>query len=334
MRLQRAYSRTRTTLRGLPHLRRLGTPLGLLAIVLVFWALKPNTFMTVGNWLNITQQVSILGVIAFTSTIVMVTGAFDLSVGSLASLAGIVAAVLMSQGMGVPAAIALTLLVAMAAGALNGLLVAFLRITPFVATLGTLTVFGGLALLVSGGNTIFGRAIPSAFSRFGRSGIPLGELDGRIVTLPNLTLVAAAVFLVVYFLLGQTVFGRRLYAIGGNREASRLAGIRVRLLSLLAFVLSGLGAGIGGLMLTSRLGSANPNQGEGLMLNAIAAVFLGITMSDEGEPRVLGTLVGVLILGILVNGLTQLQINTYVQQVLTGAIIILAVAVGSVSRKQ
>lgn len=333
MSLQRGATSSGTTVSWLPGLRRLGTPLGLLGIVLVFWALKPNTFMTVGNWLNITQQVSILGVIAFTSTIVMVTGAFDLSVGSLASLAGIVAAVLMSQGVDVPTAIAVTLLVAMAAGALNGLLVAYVRITPFVATLGTLTIFAGLALLASGGNTIFGRAIPAAFSRFGRSGIPLGEMDGRMVVLPNLTLVAAAVFLVVYFLLGHTVFGRRLYAIGGNREASRLAGIRVRLLTLLAFVLSGVGAGIGGLMLTSRLGSANPTQGEGLMLNAIAAVFLGITMSDEGEPRVVGTLVGVLILGILVNGLTQLQINTYVQQVLTGAIIVLAVALGSVSRK-
>jgi ribose transport system permease protein len=314
-------------------LRRHGTPLGLLAIVLVFWTLRPQTFMTVGNWLNITQQVSILGVIAFTSTIVMVTGAFDLSVGALASLTGIVVAVLMSQGVDVPTAIALTLLVAMAAGALNGLLVAYVRITPFVATLGTLTIFGGLALLVSGGNTIFGRAIPAVFSRFGRGGIPLGELDGRTVMLPNLTLVAAAVFLVVYFLLTHTVFGRRLYAVGGNREAARLAGIRVRLLSLLAYLLSGLGAGIGGLMLASRLGSANPTQGDGLMLNAIAAVFLGITMSEEGEPRVLGTLVGVLILGILVNGLTQLQINTYVQQVLTGTIIVLAVALGSISRK-
>jgi len=317
----------------LRFLRRYGTLLGLLAIVAGFWVLRPSTFMTVGNWINITQQVSILSVIAFSSTVVMVTGAFDLSVGTLASLAGVVAAVLMSTGMAVAPALALTLAVALLAGLLNGVLVAYLRITPFVATLGTLTTFGGLALMVSDGTTIYGRAIPDAFGAFGRGGLALGEAGGRAVVLPNLTLVAAGVFAVVYVLLSHTTFGRRLYAIGGNREAARLAGIRVRPLSLLAFVVSGLGAGIGGLMLTSRLASANPSQGDGLMLNAIAAVFLGITMSEEGEPHVAGTLVGVLILGVLANGLTQLQINSYVQQVLTGTIIILAVALGSLSRR-
>lgn len=314
-------------------LRRYGTLLGLLVIIAVFWSLRPTTFMTLGNWINISQQVSILSVVAFTSTVVMVTGAFDLSVGTLASLAGVVAAVLMSSGVGVPLALALTLGVALAAGLLNGLLVAFLRITPFVATLGTLTTFGGLALLVSNGTTIFGSAIPAAFGAFGRGGLALGEAGGRAVLLPNLTLVAAGVFVVVYVLLAHTTFGRRLYAIGGNREAARLSGIRVRLLGLLAFVVSGLGAGVGGLMLASRLASANPGQGDGLMLNAIAAVFLGLTMSEEGEPHVFGTLVGVLILGVLANGLTQLQINAYIQQVLTGVIILLAVALGSLSRR-
>lgn len=317
----------------LQFLQRYGTLLGLLAIVAVFWTLRPATFMTVGNWINITQQVSILSVIAFSSTVVMVAGAFDISVGTLASLSGVVAAVLMSGGMAVPAALALTLAVALLAGLLNGVLVAYLRITPFVATLGTLTTFGGLALMVSNGTTIYGRAIPESFGAFGRGGLALGEAGGRAVVLPNLTLVAAGVFVVVYILLSHTTFGRRLYAIGGNREAARLAGIRVRLLSLLAFVASGLGAGVGGLMLASRLASANPGQGDGLMLNAIAAVFLGITMSEEGEPHVAGTLVGVLILGVLANGLTQLQINSYVQQVLTGTIIILAVALGSLSRR-
>ena len=322
-----------TTVRFGHVLRRYGTVLGLAAIVAVFWVLRPNTFMTVGNWINITQQVSILAVVAFASTVVMVTGAFDLSVGTLASLTGMVVASLMAGGLPIAAAIAAAIAVAAAAGTLNGLLVAYVRITPFVATLGTLTMFGGLALLVSSGNTIFGRAIPAAFGRFGRSGIPLGTVDDRPVMLPNLTLVALAVLTLVFFLLEHTTFGRRLYALGGNPVAARLSGVRVRLLTLLAFVVSGLGAGIGGLMLASRLASANPSQGDGLMLNAIAAVFLGVTMSEEGEPRVLGTLVGVLVLGVLANGLTQLQINTYVQQVLTGAIIVTAVALGSLSRR-
>jgi ribose transport system permease protein len=314
-------------------IRRYGTLLGLIGIVAVFSVLRPDTFMTVGNWLNITQQVSILAVVAFASTVVMVTGAFDLSVGTMASLAGMIAAASMQAGADIPVAIALALLAAAAGGALNGLLVAYLKIVPFVATLGTLTMFGGLALMVSDGSTIFGRAIPQAFGAFGRGGLPLGTVDGRAVLLPNLTIVAAVVLVVVWVLLEQTGYGRRLYAVGGNPVASRLAGVRTRRVMLGAFVVSGLGAGVGGLMLASRLASANPTQGDGLMLNAIAAVFLGVTMSEEGVPKVLGTLVGVLILGVLANGLTQLQIDTYVQQVLTGAIVVGAVAVGSLKRR-
>ncbi len=315
-------------------IRRFGTLLGLIAIIATFSVLRPDTFMTVPNWLNITQQVSILAVVAFASTIVMVTGAFDLSVGTMASLAGMIAAAAMQADLGIPLALALALTAAAVGGAFNGFLVAYLRIVPFVATLGTLTMFGGFALLVSDGSTIYGRAIPAAFGGFGRGGIPLGTIDGRAVLLPNLTLVAAGVLIVTWLLLEHTGYGRRLYAIGGNRVAARLAGVRTRLALLGAFVASGVGAGIGGLMLASRLASANPTQGDGLMLNAIAAVFLGVTLSQEGEPRVLGTLVGVTILGVLANGLTQLQIDTYVQQVLTGVIVVGAVAVGSLRRRE
>lgn len=314
-------------------IRRFGTVGGFLLIVGVFWALRPNTFMTIPNWLNITQQVSILSVVAFTSTVVMVVSAFDLSVGAMASLTGMVAASLMQAGYSVPLALTVALITALTGGLLNGLLVAYVRVLPFVATLGTLTAFGGLALLVSNGNTIFGRAIPSAFGGFGRGGIVLGEVNERLVRLPNLTIVALVVLVLIWFVLQHTTFGRRLYAIGGNREAARLSGIRVRFLSLIAFAVSGLGAGLGGLMLASRLASANPSQGDGLMLNAIASVFLGMTVSEEGEPRVLGTLLGVLILGVLSNGLTQLQVNAYIQQVLTGAMIVLAVAAASISKR-
>lgn len=166
-------------------IRRYGTLIGLVGIVIVLSILRPDTFMTVGNWLNITQQVSILAVVAFASTVVMVTGAFDLSVGAMASLAGMIAAASMQADLGIPVAIALALSAAAVGGAVNGLLVAYAKIVPFVATLGTLTMFGGLALMVSDGSTIFGRAIPAAFGRFGRSGLPLGEVDGRAVILPT-----------------------------------------------------------------------------------------------------------------------------------------------------
>ena len=150
------------------------------------------------------------------------------------------------------------------------------------------------------------------------------------MTLPNLTIVALIVVALVWVLLEQTTFGRRLYAIGGNREAAHLSGVPVRKLRLIAFALTGSTAALAGLMYASRVASANPTQGSGLMLNAIAAVFLGMTMSEEGEPRVLATIVGVLILGVLDNGLTQMSVDSYVRQILVGAIIVLAVAASSV----
>lgn len=309
-------------------LRTFGTLLGFLLIVGIFWQQRPTTFMTVNNWLNITQQVSILGVVAFTMTVVMVVGDFDLSVGAMASLVGIVAGILFQNEQTITVAVLAALAVGAVGGIINGFLVSYVGISAFVTTLGTLTIFSGLALYISGGTTIFGRVIPEAFGDFGRQGVTIGTL-----TIPNLTLLALLVLFIIWFILEQTIFGRRLYAIGGNHEAARLAGVRVRFLRLLAFVVSGLGAAAAGLMLASRLASANPKQGDGLMLNAIAAVFLGMTMSEEGEPHVLGTLVGVLILGVLANGLTQLNIDSYIQQILTGGIIILAVTLSSLSRR-
>lgn len=313
-------------------LRRFASLLGMAAIIVFFAINLPDTFMTARNWLNISQQISMLAVIAATMTVVMVMGDFDLSVGSMASLAGVVAAVLFVQGWPLPAAIAATLLVGLAGGLFNGFLVSVVGILPFVATLATLTVYSGLAFVVSGGRTIFGRDIPAAFSEFSRSGLPLGALDGRPLTLPNLTLLALAVLLVVWVVLEQTSYGRRLYAIGGNRDAARLAGVRVVGLRLSAFAFTGVGAAIAGLMYASRVASANPTQGDGLMLTAIAAVFLGMTLTENGQPKVLATLAGVVVLGVLDNGLTQMRVDSYVRQVLVGAIIILAVSASALGR--
>ncbi|NAZ35931.1 ABC transporter permease [Rubellimicrobium sp. CFH 75288] len=302
-------------------LRRYATLLGFAAILVGFSVALPGTFPTARNLLNITQQVSMLAVVAFAMTAVMAMGDFDLSVGAMASLAGVVAASLFAAGWSIPAGIAAALAVGLAGGVVNGVLVAYLGILPFVATLGTLTIFSGSSFLVSGGRTIFGGAIPAGFGAFARGGV---EIVG--LRIPNLTLVALAVLLVLWVLLEHTSYGRRLYAIGGNAEAARLAGIRVRPLRASAFAITGLGAAMAGLMYASRVASANPTQGDGLMLDAIAAVFLGMTMSEESEPRIFGTLVGVLILATLNNGLTQLAVDSYVRQILVGAIILAAVA--------
>ena len=156
-------------------------------------------------------------------------------------------------------------------------------------------------------------------------------LDGA--RLPFLTLLAGAVVLLVWVLLERTVPGRHLYAIGGNRDAARLAGVPVARLRAMAFAIAGLGAAGAGLMYAARVASANPVQGAGLMLDAIAAVFLGMTMSRGGEPRVASTVVGVAMLGLLGNGLTQLRVDSYVREIVTGLVVIAAVAVASTSRR-
>jgi ribose transport system permease protein len=257
-------------------------------------------------------------------------GDFDLSVGSMASLAGIVAALVFVAGGPVWAAIGFALLAGLAGGLINGLLVAYVGILPFIATLGAMTVYGGLAFWLSGGKTLFGAAIPHGFSDFARGGIPLGP----DLAFPNLTLLALAAASLVWVFLEQTVAGRRLYAIGDNPEAARLAGVQVRPLRLAAFALAGLGAALAGLMYASRVASANPTQGGGLMLDAIAAVFLGQTMTGEGEPRVPATLAGVMVLGLLGNGLTQMNVDSYVRDMLTGAIVIGAVAASSMGGRR
>jgi ribose transport system permease protein len=318
----------------LPFLRHYATFFGLALMVLVFTILLPETYLAPRNILNIAQQMSILAVVAFTMTMVMAMGDFDLSVGSIASLAGIVAALTFQATGSVQIGILAALITGVVSGTLNGLLISYVGILPFVATLGTLTIFSGTAFLISGGKTIFGSAIPSGFSNIAKGGIPLWQSGDQILRLPNLVILATIIFLAVWFAMHKMVFGRHIRAIGGNVEAAHLAGINVKAVRLAAFALVGLGAAIAGLMLTSRVASANPIQGAGLMLDAIAAVFLGMTMNTKNEPRVSGTLIGVAMLGLLSNGLTQLSINSYVREILVGTIIIAAVALSGAAQRK
>ena len=313
----------------LMFLRRYGTLVGIALVFVYFWISLPDTFVTSRNLLNITQQMSMLAVVGFTMTVVMSMGDFDLSVGAMASLSGIIAGIIFVSGGSPPIAILATLCTGLIGGAINGFLVSYVGILPFVATLGSMTVISGLAFRLSGGKTIFGSIIPTSFSGFARGGMELWSTE---LVIPNLTLVALGALVFIYILLEHTVYGRRLYSIGGNVEAARMAGVRIKPLRVIAFALSGLGASVSGLMYASRVASANPTQGASLMLDSIAAVFLGMTMSDEGQPRVLFTLAGVLILGILGNGLTQLNVDSYVREMITGSIIIAAVAASSLSR--
>lgn len=300
-----------------------GTLLGLVALIALFAILKPQVFLTPLNFTNILEQVAILAMVAAVQTVVMVVGDFDLSVGSLASLVGVITAQLLVGGMDPILAIVLGLLVGVAAGAVNGFLVAYLGLSAFISTLATMTSFSGLALLLSNGATVFG--LPDAF-------IWLGQ--GRVGPIPVPIIVAVLLVLLVWWVLSKTVLGRSWYAVGGNQEAARLSGVNTKLIRFSAFLVSGFGAALAGIVLTARLASGHPSAADPLMLSSIAAVFLGVTLSRAGQPTIGGTAVGLGIVGVLSNGLNILQVNSYVQQILTGLIIVLAVSLSRLSKKR
>lgn len=300
-----------------------GTLLGLAALIAVFALLAPDRFATVGNLRNVLEQISILAIVAAVQTVVMVVGDFDLSVGTLASVTGVITAQLMLSGMHPALAILIALCAGAVAGAINGFLVSYLGLSAFIATLASMTSFTGLALLLADGTTIFG--LPTGF-------VWLGQ--GRIAGVAVPILWAALVLALIWFLLARTVAGRNFYAVGGNAEAARLSGVNTRLMRLLAFIISGTGAALAGIILTARLASAHPSAGDPMMLTSIAAVFLGMTLSRAGVPTVGGTLVGVAIMGVLSNGLNILHVNSYIQQVLTGIIIVIAVALSRFSTRR
>ncbi|MGY2896207.1 ABC transporter permease [Deinococcus sp. UYEF24] len=305
-------------------LRRYGTVLAALLILLVFSLLSPTAFFSLENALNVSRQISFLVIVAVAATFVMVVGEFDLSVGALASLGGVIAAQLAVHGLPVLLCFALAAVAGLVVGAVNGLLITRFRLLSFITTLAMGTVIGGVVFWMTGGSTVF-ENIPDAFSALGRA---------TLLGIPALSLVMLGVVLLAWFVLTHTPVGRRLYAVGGNEAASRVAGIQVDRYKVLAFALSGLLATFTGALLASRLGSAQPTGGNGLFLPAYAAAFLGMTAFKDGLPNVFGTLLGALIIGLLANGLTILQVPTFLQDVITGVIVILAVIVQKLGRRE
>ena len=310
----------RSTLRKI--LQTYGTLLALALILVVFSLIKPASFCTLTNFINITRQISLLVMISLGTTLVMSVNEFDLSVGSMASLGGVMAALLAVKGLPMAACFALPVVASFVIGALNGFIVARFRVLSFITTLGMSTVLSGVIYRLSGGATIF-EGIPKSFSALGTAKL------GRVPLLSILMVVFVAVF---FFLMQHTILGRKLYAIGGNEETARIAGIRVRKYKTIAFALCAVMACVTGMLIASRVGSANTTAGDGYFLQSYAAVFIGCTVSRKGVPNVLGTLVGAAILGVLANGLTMLQMPTYMQDIITGGIIIFAVIAQKLGR--
>ncbi|WP_309084671.1 ABC transporter permease [Chelativorans sp.] len=303
-------------------LSRFGTLVGLVAIIALFSALSPDSFAKPSNLVNITQQMSLLAIVALGATFVMALSEFDLSVGAVVSMAGIVSVTLFGLGWGIIPAILVTLALGFCVGCVSGFLIATWRMPSFIMTLAMGTIVGGATFWISDGATLFSN-IPAAFRDLGR---------GYLLGIPVLTLWAVAATLFALLVLDHTELGRRMLAIGGNREAARLTGVPVVRSTVWAFGLCTLFAAAAGLLLAARLGSAHPTGGNGFLLQAYAAAFLGMTAFRDGQANAAGTLLGAAIIAVVANGLTILGVPNYLQDIFTGLIIIGAVLVRNIAR--
>jgi ribose transport system permease protein len=297
----------------------------LVAFVLlaVFLALTTPGFATTTNGLSILLATSLIAVVAVGETFVVVTGGIDLSIGSNVALSGIVTGLALHAGLPVPAAVLLAIVFGGLIGLFNGVAVAIFGMNSFIVTLAMLAMARGLAFIIGGGNTIFG--FPQAFDDLGGSN--LGPV-------PIAALISLGIVAVGGFVLTRTVFGSNIYAVGGNREAARLAGIPVRQTLLAAYVVSGAMAGVGGVILTGRLDSAQPIAATGLELNAIAAVVIGGASLFGGKGNIGGTLLGVLIIGLINNGLTLKNVQPFWVQFIQGAVIFAAALADSIGARR
>jgi ribose transport system permease protein len=296
-------------------LRRLGPFIALLVLCVALALLSPD-FLTVGNVLDVMRQVSINAVISFGMTLAILLGGIDLSVGSILAVSSVLIALLMKADYPAPLATLLGVLGGATMGSMNGLLITKGKVAPFIATLGMMTLLRGVALVLSQGSPI------SGFSSDFFSGLGGGYL-AQVIPLPVVWMLA--LFAVFWFVLDRTVFGRHVYATGGNAEAARLSGIRTDRVQILAYTISGAMAAVAGVVLTSRLDSAQPTAGVGYELDAITAVVLGGTSLAGGRGWIFGTLVGALLIGVLNNGLNLLGVSAFYQQVIKGSVILLAV---------
>jgi ribose transport system permease protein len=297
----------------LHHGRQLGTLCGLLGLVVTFWALTPN-FLTLSNLLNVAQQTCINAVIAVGMTFVIIAAGIDLSVGSIVAFSGVVLARALQSGIPLFPAILIGLSVGLACGLVNGLLISFGKLPPFIATLGMMSVARGAALLYTQGRPVSGF---SASFRW--------LSTGEVARVPAPVVIMVLVYAVAHFILTRSKLGRYTYAIGGNEEAALLSGVNVRIYKTALYGLCGMFSALAAIILTARLNSAQPIAGMMYELDAIAATVIGGTSLMGGEGSVMGTLIGALIMGVLRNGLNILGVSSFVQQIVIGSVIVVAV---------
>lgn len=303
-----------------PHafLQRYGREVGLPLIVVamtVFFSVNSDVFLSVQNFRNIGVSAAALAAVSFGQTFAILTAGLDLSVGSIVALVSIVGALVMRDH-GVSAGIVASLATGAGVGLINGVVITRFKVFPFIATLAMMSIVSGLALSLSGGVAVTG--VPGKFADLAY------EL---ILGIPVPVIIALAVLLIASLVLGYTRLGRRIYAVGGNEEAARLSGIGVGTVKTAAYVLSGLCAAVGSIILTARVASGQPSLGTTLPLESVAAVVLGGISLFGGRGSVIGVAFGVLFVSILSNGLNLLNVPSYTQMMVIGGALILAVAV-------
>ncbi|MFC3723211.1 MAG: ABC transporter permease [Neoaquamicrobium sediminum] len=303
----------------------------LIVLVLGFSLASPN-FMQTSNIIAILQATSVNGVLAIAATLVIITGGIDLSVGTLMTFCAVICGVVLTYwGLPLPLGVLGAILAGAAAGFCSGTFVAKLKVPPFIATLGMMLILKGLSLVISGTRPIYFNDTP------GFTEIAQGSIVGVLipsVPLPNGVLILFLVAIAVSFILSKTALGRYTFALGSNEEAVRLSGVNTDRWKIAVYTLAGSICGIAGLLIASRLNSAQPALGQGYELDAIAAVVIGGTSLSGGRGTVLGTLIGALIMSVLLNGLRILSVAQEWQTVVTGSIIILAVYIDMLRRRK
>ncbi|ARB85629.1 ABC transporter permease [Yersinia sp. 2544 StPb PI] len=308
-----------------------GMLLTVVALIALF-GLASDNFLDPNNIINILRSIAIVTVIAIGVSISLSIGGFDLSVGSTASLANaIVVSLFVWYGFGTTGAIILTLLICTLVGLFNAFLIVVLKIPDMLATLASLFVIQGVAMTYSyGGSITQNMLLPSGDMAEG----VIPEMFSALGQVPVIVLIMLAVTIVVQLYLSLTKHGRRMYAIGGNPEAARLAGIRTVRYRVLAYVLSSLLAALGGILLASRIGSSQVNAGGGYLMDAVAAAYIGFSLAGSGKPNAFGTLIGAVILGVLQNGLVMLSVPYYAMDIIKGLVLAMALALTYIHQKR
>jgi ribose transport system permease protein len=298
--------------------------IGVLLAIVIFFTIASDSFLTSKNLLNVTRQVAMLGISAVGMTCVILTSGIDLSVGAVMAITNITCSMMMvNAGLPILPAILLTLLIAALIGLINGLLVSYVKVPALITTLAMMTILRGLSFVLCEGMPVWG--LPPAFKKLGQ---------GYVGVIPIPVIIMVLVFIIGWLFLNRTKTGRYIYGLGGNKEAVRLSGVNIRKIETLVFVISALLTGLAGIIMLSRINTGQPKIGTGYEMDVITAVVLGGVSIMGGAGSIIGVFIGVLITGVLSNGMILIDVSEYYQQITKGVVLLLAVIFDTLAKRK